>query len=303
MDSATPLQLRLPARKKPPRECPLLTALRPRILTPPPPAPNAPEGVGRSTIAQGQSLFFVVLPREVRDEIYFHALGGRTIHFFRTSPVESRLWSCSCQAPRALRHEMFYQDESLRCRGNSDTLDSHDPKYGDGNEGPQLSLLITCRRVYSEAVNILYAQNIMHVRQTALAFQTPAVLQAVILPQRIHAIQYMEIAFRRFRIFLSETRRLERAGWFREWVEMWDAITRFKGLRSLHVWVGVDPKLTQTVTPLQESLLLSPLMQIDWVPEFCVNLTWPPTGDSPCLLSKAPFTVVRDATLYDGGVY
>ena len=77
----------------------------------------------------------------------------------------------------------------------------------------------------------------------------------------------------------------------------WDILVHMKGLRKLRV--RFQCKLEAYVeneeglpAPSEENLL-KPLMKLDWIPDFCVEVSWPANEDSERVLQNAPFKVIR----------
>lgn len=130
----------------PPRRRPLTPPLLPLEDS----TPTAPEAAN-----QPQSLFFK-LPIELREVIYKEVLGESNIHIKNGKSL--RHLRCKCSSCPGIGYYFYYGStwkKPWECDGT---------KYDyDGDRLP-ISLLRTCRQVYSEAINLLYSSNIFSFR-------------------------------------------------------------------------------------------------------------------------------------------
>lgn len=132
-----------------------LPARRKRALTIPNVSINASFVKRRKTTSsQQQSTFLGLLPLEVRERIYIYTLAGSEhIHLYR-------------RADRRLGHYRCNGEHHQRCPpglswGCDQTLSGawDVGRNPDRDRDDLLSLLMTCRRAYSEAIDLLYAHN------------------------------------------------------------------------------------------------------------------------------------------------
>ncbi|KAJ5266768.1 hypothetical protein N7478_009576 [Penicillium angulare] len=65
---------------------------------------------------------------------------------------------------------------------------------------------------------------------------------------------------------------------------------RVRFLCKLDVYVDGEEGLP---SPL-EANLLEPLMKLDWIPDFSVEVSWPASQESKEFLEIAPFEVIRE---------
>jgi hypothetical protein len=131
----------LPASK------PRATAPGPRRpLTPPLPADTTTQETGD----QWQSPFFK-LPLELRQEIYKQVLGDSNVHITRAVTLHHLRCKCvSCPGYASYFDYGTAWKRTWVCDGS---------KYDYDGDRLSIALLGTCRRVYAEAVNVLYSSN------------------------------------------------------------------------------------------------------------------------------------------------
>ncbi len=149
--------------------------------------PVPPKPLPRKRRALSQSLFDWTaspkchllnrLPPEIRLEIYKYVLGGNVLHLV--------------QGKRRISH--------VRCRASSETDFVRSCRPAAANTGSELlpgstsnanlALLRTCRRVYQEAIDVLYASNTFDVDDP----RTLLYLAQTIRPQRLASITKLHI--------------------------------------------------------------------------------------------------------------
>ncbi|KAI9845111.1 MAG: hypothetical protein M1838_001900 [Thelocarpon superellum] len=193
---------------------PVTVKRRKRALTPP--RWTAPSRKAQRTYWQSECVLFAKLPPEVRRLIWLACLGGMTLRL--------NMW-----------------DRRISCDG---------PPSDDPHRIRPLSLLLTCRRVYAEAIDLLYASNQFELGNPDCLERLPRLL----LPQRMHAIRRL-----RFTWHLSEP---PFCGGSRYkdtvWTIIWQVLASMKGLRELQVelqiacvwrmhWLTQERKLLEPV--------------------------------------------------------
>ena len=141
------------------KESPAPLPIRKRTLTSPLPTPEKSLlHVRRKqrTVDQLQSTFFASLPLEIRETIYEYALTAMHTHIFRRTDCRLGHWQCHSRHRKlhdpAPGHLCYFD-----CKSSSGAFIPE--KMSEGNIGNILPLLRTCRRVYSEAIHILYRKN------------------------------------------------------------------------------------------------------------------------------------------------
>ncbi|KGO72455.1 hypothetical protein PITC_076320 [Penicillium italicum] len=195
---------------------------RPRPLTPPLPENKDPKAQGlstarrwrlslskrceqQSTFEQTQSPLFKCLPTEIRLLIWEHYLCSRMLHIIRPN---RRKWKGShkqmvgvlCSEPRNLcpcSHHCWGL-VARRPPGNCITPMNHGSYYHENSEWridtkrtDFVPLLQTCRRVYSEAIDMVFQKN------TFLFNHTDTVIDFsnTLLPQRMSLIRTLQLGF------------------------------------------------------------------------------------------------------------
>ncbi|KAF9894052.1 hypothetical protein FE257_009025 [Aspergillus nanangensis] len=199
---------------------------RPRPLTPPlpdnnaphPPGPNTPLGmlglvakqlirgkpIVQHTCGQGQSPL-LQLPVEIRLSIWEHYLGGHQLHIVRTNRFESktgrgRLVGIKCgEDPEDFcAHDCWGKIVVRKAGCVADAVTPVEPRHylGQFRDSPAeeinfVALLLTCRLIYTETVDILYGRN-------TFAFDhidSIISLSRTVLPQRLEKIRSVRLTY------------------------------------------------------------------------------------------------------------
>ncbi|KAJ5364408.1 uncharacterized protein N7496_010121 [Penicillium cataractarum] len=117
-------------------------------------------------------------------------------------------------------------------------------------------------------------------------------IKSALSSRTFRAIRSVEISFlhacleRRIQILDDE--------WFDQWTGLWNVIKRAKGLLNIQAWVKMDQASGNVMTAEQEARLFTPLMELDRIRHFTVEVTWPANEASEALLLDAPFYLIRD---------
>ena len=132
------------------------------------------------TYLQEQCSFLSMLPLDVRMIIYDIVLGGIVFHI-TTNESKSRILSHICKQPDHIsdeNHQLCFTTSSKR------------PSSAPRDDYPQatglLRLLVTCRRIYSEAIETLYSANTFEFWENRVAFRF---LKVMVPPQRLQCIR------------------------------------------------------------------------------------------------------------------
>ncbi|KAJ5573430.1 uncharacterized protein N7459_007857 [Penicillium hispanicum] len=157
-----------------------------RALTPPLPEPAKRTRSSRKTFDQLQSSIFE-LPRELRDMIYQAILvSPSTIHLEYVEDTD-KFRSFDCQIPVDRQQKNTFIDHQ-RCFSQAGVLRDSSCIFWPTLEqnGGQMSLVLpelhqpsalaflcTCRRVYFEAIDVLYAKNQFYVEGWRTLFELP----------------------------------------------------------------------------------------------------------------------------------
>ncbi|KAL3462152.1 hypothetical protein BJX64DRAFT_148839 [Aspergillus heterothallicus] len=276
---------------------------------------------------QSQSAFLANLPLEVRYQIYELVFGEKTI-ILRNGGGD-KVYYCLCPVRGRKYHNMWLES------GAKDVDKSYRMKCGHAAENtltstrPTLPLLLTCRQVYTESTPILWSRGpiFLDIRGCPGMRLLP-LLKSRISPGAFAAIRSLEISFlhcgmgrpaaptasdsQRYRreyehlyarFFADELQTLD-DGWFAAWRGLWNDIGCMKGLVNVRVWIRMEQRDGGNVmSAAQEARLFEPLMGIDWLREFGVEVTWPANEGSEVLLRGAPFEVVRSDVEPEDKVY
>jgi hypothetical protein len=117
-------------------------------------------------------------------------------------------------------------------------------------------------------------------------------LESVLSPRSFHVIRSLEISF----LHASLDRRIQNLDeeWFDQWTGMWDVVKLAKGPLNIQAWVKMDQVSGNMLTADQEARLFAPLMELNFMRAFNVEVTWPANEASQALLLDAPFQLVRN---------
>lgn len=162
------------------------------------------------TSQQTQCAFLTALPLDVRVIVYDMVLGGETYHISAASPKD-RIRSFACQVPQRI-NEHVHGECHVPLRTGSRQL---------------LSLLYTCRKIYSETVEILYKTNTFEFTQTFCAMR---LLKIMLPPQRLGSIRRLRYYMRipRHPTLNSRSKR--------DWDDLWQFFaTELSGVQHLHI--------------------------------------------------------------------
>ncbi|KFX91997.1 hypothetical protein O988_07483 [Pseudogymnoascus sp. VKM F-3808] len=146
--------------------------------------------------------FLRKLPVELRRRIYDEVLGHRKVHMqFEFAPrnyrtvrtnkkeiLEWRWWHCICTWDQTEddRYKSIWFD---RCKDGDMKGNSGPPNGMMGKLKLDFALLLTCRQVYSEAIDILYSTTIFDFGTRQLLCDFPS----LVLPQRFTLISAIEM--------------------------------------------------------------------------------------------------------------
>lgn len=143
-------------------------------------------GPEQFTLEQRESLFFSRLPLDVRLMIYEMILGGMVFHLDAQN-MHNRILLNICRQPERIN------DANHQCHAPSSPRPSSAPRGDYMQATGLLPLLVTCRRVYSEAIETLYSSNTFEFSRNAAAMRF---LKVMVPPQRLHSIRHFRWYFR-----------------------------------------------------------------------------------------------------------
>ncbi|KAJ6020635.1 hypothetical protein N7540_006139 [Penicillium herquei] len=244
---------------------------------------------------QTQCLFLNRLPPEIRIQIYLHVLGNKTTRIWRSNDgFQHTSARTEDLLPRLMNINGCFMPRWHRWRNSAPII------CATGN----LSLLLTCRKIYSEAIDILYSGNTIRLLDNNHpAFTLPQSLQQTFLPERFLAIRSLEIpiTLTTMQSYLQYHRKdlaLASGSWKEPLPQdTWDIVAKMKGLRELKVrfqcTIEAYVENEEGLPSATEENLLMPLMKLDWIPDFSVEVSWAENRDSERALRNAPFEIIR----------
>ncbi|KAJ0422009.1 hypothetical protein BJY00DRAFT_94417 [Aspergillus carlsbadensis] len=203
--------------------------------------------------AQSNSPLFTLLPRELRDIIYTELLAPRhaTLHIISDQHgprSESRLVTIPCYERRtdipAWDHRCWVSRREAERKheipkGNGVVkLGKH---RGRGVVRIQLEVLRVCRRVYTEALPILYEKNTFALRSSS----TISALPQHILPARLNSIRSIHFSTRAiFTALTNSVAAYPVPEWSfnttASWLTAWGVLASMSGLRELVVTLDAE---------------------------------------------------------------
>ncbi|KAF1979109.1 hypothetical protein BU23DRAFT_148190 [Bimuria novae-zelandiae CBS 107.79] len=226
------------------------------------------------------------LPLELRQLIYRAAIGDSVMHMVLK---KHKLGYIRCKDPTATDCSLEYS----RCFSrNTWSAFAEIPDEPPPTDGDVLPLLLTCRQIYSEAVDFVYSTN-------TFAFADLDCLRyfsSTILPHRWSLVQKLDIEWCvSWPIYdsLAQTVLISRPALYpphdeATWEGTWRIISEMKNLRSLRVTLMYFDVFRDSSC---EERLLAPLRQVTLPNKFDVHLRWP--GKE---ITDGPFRAFRPAT-------
>lgn len=159
------------------------------------------------------------LPIELRVQIYTLVLGNHNIHLDLETQDDHRL------SPYLRHYHCKYERQDLF---KDPWHDCWYPRGGRPNDPAQkiLGILMTCRLVYSEAIDLLYSANTFQLMNLHLV----RYLNTLVLPQRLQAMQRLVLilCFDRFPLRPNEIEKNEQPQ-----AMVWNTLLDLKGLREV----------------------------------------------------------------------
>lgn len=192
------------------------------------------EDIAGETYEQSQSSFLSKLPLDVRMIIYEMVLGNMTFHV-SAGDNHSRIHHFVCRVPDRIAQSQAHG----QCHDLTSKRPTSAPREANPHATGLLPLLVTCRKVYSEAINILYSANRFEFTQihTAFRFLTRMVPQPR-LPVIRHFI--LKMAVPRHPDLNSRTKR--------DWRDLFKLFSsEMPGLQSLHLTLMMLENVKQTI--------------------------------------------------------
>lgn len=192
------------------------------------------------------------LPLDVRMIIYELVLGGSTFHV-SAGDNHSRIYHFICQVPGQITLSQVHG----QCHQLTTKRPSSAPRIHYTQATGLLPLLVTCRQIYSEAINTLYSSNRFEFTQIHTIFR----FLARMIPQpRLPAIRHLVIkmAVPRHPNLNSRTKR--------DWIDLFKLFSEeMSGLQSLHLTLGMLESVKQTIRDTADpdgALWIKPMMEM-----------------------------------------
>lgn len=176
-----------------------------------------------------EALLLLRLPPEIRQKIWREVLGDSLLHLtLLQNCSEGNLLRCfTCRAFHKTTTPMG-EDTYFRCQGSQ-----KEPCFFSGPAQTAfgaLSLLLTSRQIYLEAVELLYAT-------TTFSIDALETLQVFIkwIGQRVQSIQTVHVNMAMWKIRCRDINRISSEA-FAEWTQIWDLLAQyFTGLLHVHL--------------------------------------------------------------------
>ncbi|KAF7931983.1 uncharacterized protein EAE97_009004 [Botrytis byssoidea] len=253
---------------------------------------------GRETNAQSQSLLLSSLPTEIRMLIWKLCIGGDTFHLkavcfgpqYRHTCLQHRL--CDNHWNPAVPWQKHYP-----CLGDGPRY--YGPRYygKDKDKFNAFSLVVTCRQICSETIDIFYSSNAFRM-STSRAPDLPKIL----LSRRYNCIRvlYFEIGTAVTKAFVKDSK--HRNETLKEWTDTWKVLADLSGLQILHVEICCWDLVWWTkLTDDQKSFFLQPIFSVTQLHEFeiYVPLDQPPPEDT--IWSALPSLRLSPSWMFDNG--
>ncbi|KAF7912061.1 hypothetical protein BELL_0299g00090 [Botrytis elliptica] len=210
------------------------------------------EHVERKFFGQGGSTFFGMLPLEVRMEIYKWVLGGKVLHIIRRKDKLSHV-VCKCDRKDS---DVGTREEDAcivaGCRGVKILGGSGVHERIGERSGSLIQLLQVCRRIYSEAISLLYSTNTFNFdsMESFISFSNE------ILPHRFDSITSVTLDFSFDTSSLyNESSSNDVPRWERTWMIV-GSMKSLKSLKATIIWPRIIPAWSH------ELRLLEPLNMV-----------------------------------------
>jgi len=237
---------------------------------------NADGASTRSPVNQSRCLLLSTLPPELRQKIWRNCLGGMTLHLeFR----DRRLCHILCLSPTPGSCDTFGGAGGCWQFSNPDA--NHPKRH-------LLSILLSCRQIYSEAIYHLYADNDFVTIYPEFVHDLPQILR----PQRINAIR--SLRFKWYNIysppFPSPFPGMQAKNTY--WTTIWKNLADMKDLRKLRVKLIVGGPEWEDMKSQDADALLEPITAVTTPKNFELSLPFENKSDNqpweslPCRIRR-----------------
>ncbi|KAI9844220.1 MAG: hypothetical protein M1837_005726 [Sclerophora amabilis] len=199
-----------------------------------------------------------------------------------------RLWHVRCSVTGEERWDMKRHDcwglEVSKIGRSSAAHSYYEPKEGAVNShGNLLPLLMTCRHVYTEAINILYSENVFDFKHLYTIFD----LSSTIPSHRFNSIRSIQLAWH-FEVPIA-SRDVPQPHDPATWKKAWQLLASMKGLRLLRV--DLRGSFHWHMQPRMDVLM--PLCEVKQTEAFEVNVPFDPEDidEIASAMENAPFVL------------
>lgn len=235
------------------------------------------------TNVQNQSSFFTKLPLEIRLQIYQYMLGnGGPIHILRK---HRKLAHRLCRAYGTNPPKTCVEAECWGARYTTGRMVQNLGiplwrEVGDVADRGLLDPVLTCRRLYSESISILYSHNTFDFDQRESLYS----LSITILPDRFNMIRSIQLHH------LTNPANLNLPDVWVLWEQIWRIIADMQGLRELRISFAARNfgRLADMREDGLEQKVLAPLRAVTKPKIFTVEVPW-----RPGQLQDVPFQIKR----------
>ncbi|MCJ1400680.1 hypothetical protein MMC11_003888 [Xylographa trunciseda] len=240
------------------------------------------------------------LPGEIRMMIYREVLGGKSVHITHFDRRLGHIKSMQ-HGNKEIDVKEFWRQECIEYQYWDEVSEDMPPDRNEENRTHSLqqpsrgftSLVKTCRKVYVEAIAILYAQNDFYTRQADSIVH----FSGTVLPHRLDLITSLHI-YRCFPSALYEsTNNKDQLAPYDEatWEETWQIVTSMKGLRTLRVTLFEFWRLRNRAS---QTRFLEPLKAVKQTDVFEVEVPWAAgENEGPIGLGDVPFRILEAETV------
>ncbi|EMC98372.1 hypothetical protein BAUCODRAFT_423004 [Baudoinia panamericana UAMH 10762] len=142
---------------------------------------------------QAESLFFSKLPLDVRVIIYEMVLGGMLFHI-DSERQDGRIFHSICASPETVGEVHHHPHEACDSLNLAAARNNMSPSRQETPEPSGfLPLPMTCRKAYTEAIEVLYNSNVFDFTSNNVAFRF---LKTMIPTQRLRSIRHFRMTMR-----------------------------------------------------------------------------------------------------------
>ncbi len=169
----------------------------------------------------------------------------------------------------------------------------HGPHDGSTEEdnGGLLHLVMACRRIYAEAIPVLYEDTTF----SMLHLESVISLADTILPQRLNMIRSVELGWYFYFPYPLYTRKFQPMDHppydIATWERVWSILANMEGMKKLRV--DLVGRWIESLTADEERQLLGPAMKVERPRVWDMRIDWE-DAEVDWEAQGAPFRVVRD---------